>query len=85
MWKIKNIQNVKDITSHINAEFDRWMQIVIREWDRTGEWLAKRMWDKMIAKDIVEYNYVERDMALSNRKLMWFVMKIKTMFLIKTY
>jgi len=28
------------------------------------------MWDKMIAKDIVEYNYVERDMALSNRKLM---------------
>jgi hypothetical protein len=43
------------------------------------------MWDKMIAKDIVEYNYVEREMALSNRKLMWFVMKTKTMFFIKTY
>jgi hypothetical protein len=32
--------------------------------------LAKKMWDNIFAKDIVEYNYAERDMALSNWKLM---------------
>lgn len=66
MWKIKNIQNVKDIISHINAEFDRSMQIFIREWDRARDRLVKKMWDNIFAKDIVEYNYAEKDMALSN-------------------
>jgi len=40
--------------------------IVIREWDKTGDRLVKKMWDNIFAKDIVEYNYAERDMALLN-------------------
>jgi hypothetical protein len=42
------------------------MKSVIRKWDRIGDKFAKRMWDKMMGKDIVGYNYLKRDMALSN-------------------
>lgn len=46
------------------------MQSVIREWDKARDRLVKKMWDSIFAKDIIEYNYAERDMALLNWKLM---------------
>lgn len=41
-------------TNCINAEFSKWMQNVIKEWDRAGDRFTKRMWDRMTIKDIVE-------------------------------
>lgn len=42
-----------DTNNQIKVEYDRWMQSVIREWNRAGDRFANRMWDRTTTKDII--------------------------------